>query len=85
MSKGEPRFARETKRPKDTEWRCLGCGKKLGYLDRDRKVVRIKSKDLYVFVEGGAVLVICRQCGRFNKIVDAKFAGSESVLKLDLF
>jgi len=61
------------------EWRCSGCGKKLGILDKEHKVLRLKSKDWYVYVQGGAVLVICRNCAKFNRLVDSDFPESKDI------
>ena len=53
------------------EWKCSSCGKRLGVLDKEHKILRLKSKDWYVYVQGGTVVVICRGCAQWNKIQDS--------------
>ena len=53
-------------------WFCLGCGFTLGFVE-DKKIIRIKRKDLYVEVEagvGGKVSVTCCRCGKRNTLED---------------
>ncbi len=50
-------------------WKCLACGKILGYTDNDKQILRIKYKDLYIYVKGGEVTEICRYCGKLNHVV----------------
>ena len=63
-------------------WRCSGCGKKLGVLDKEHQVLRLKSKDWYVYVQGGVVLVICRNCAKFNRISDSGFKAEKDITLL---
>ena len=51
------------------KWLCTECRFTLGFV-QDKKIVRIKRKDLYVEVEGGRVKVICCRCGKTNELVD---------------
>ena len=54
-------------------WKCIECFKILGYTDADREVLRIKYKDLYIYINGGVVTEICRFCGKANTVTyDAK-------------
>jgi len=50
---------------KDLPWRCPGCEAVLGYLTSDLKVLRMKYKDFFVFIEEAQrVTTLCRRCGR---------------------
>jgi hypothetical protein len=50
---------------RDVAWRCPACDSTLGYTGSDRKVLRMKYKDFYVFiVEAQNVITFCRRCGR---------------------
>lgn len=56
---------------KDTVWRCLKCGPKLGLYDTDTDVVRVRYKDHTVYSHlgvGGWIRVICRSCGQINTL-----------------
>ncbi len=50
-------------------WKCSACCKVLGYTDPNKEVLRIKYKDLYIYVKGGEVTEICRYCGKANVVV----------------
>ncbi len=50
-------------------WKCLACNKVLGYTDSDKQILRIKYKDLYIYVKGGEVTEICRYCGKANHVI----------------
>ena len=54
-----------------TQWLCQSCKTLLAFIDGE--VMRIKRKDVYVEVEGGRVMIICRKCGKRNETVDDKF------------
>jgi len=54
------------------EWKCIGCNFFLGFIE-DKKIIRIKRKDLYVEVEGGKVTETCPRCGKRNTIADENF------------
>ncbi|QGH73026.1 MAG: flagellar biogenesis protein [Siphoviridae sp. ctCJE6] len=57
--------------PKKTEkWQCTGCGFLLGFVE-DKKIVRIKRKDLYAQMEGGKIQINCCRCGKINYLVDS--------------
>lgn len=51
------------------KWLCIECKFTLGFVE-DKKIIRIKRKDLYVEVEGGRVKVICCRCGKPNEVFD---------------
>ena len=48
-------------------WDCLGCKAVLGYIE-DKRIIRIKRKDLYVEIEGGKVSTPCYRCGKINSL-----------------
>ncbi len=49
-------------------WKCVECKSILGYTNSHKDQLRIKYKDLYVFIKGGQTTVICRSCGRQNTV-----------------
>lgn len=49
-------------------WKCVECKSILGFTNFCKEVLRIKYKDLYVFIRGGETTVICRHCGRQNTV-----------------
>lgn len=51
-------------------WLCRDCGSILGVFSEDRETVRIKYKDLFVYVTRGVVTVFCRTCGCQNTVKD---------------
>jgi len=55
------------------EWLCETCGFVLGYSDPNKNVIRIKYKDLYLWIEGGRVSNICRRCGAINELIDSNY------------
>ena len=55
-------------------WLCSNCSSILARTDESKEVLRIKYKDLYVFIEGGKVTVICRSCGAPNTAVQFPLA-----------
>jgi len=48
------------------KWLCKSCKAILAHVDKNRETMRIKYKDLYVYVKGGDVTIICRGCGTQN-------------------
>jgi len=58
--------------PEDQVWRCRECRAILGFTDREKKVLRIKYKDLYVSVLNGVVSRVCRNCGATNTIANGQ-------------
>jgi len=61
------------------KWQCIGCMWLLGYVE-DKKIVRIKRKDLYVTCEGGKVTILCPRCGKTNVLEDEN-RGKEVVME----
>lgn len=56
---------KDGKEVKDFAWRCPSCENILGYITSDLRVLRVKYKDFYMFVEEAArVQTLCRRCGR---------------------
>jgi hypothetical protein len=53
------------------KWFCIGCHFLLGFVE-DKKIVRIKRKDLYIQITGGQVMVNCCRCGKPNFLADDK-------------
>lgn len=49
-------------------WKCAACFAILGYTDSNKEMLRIKYKDLYVYIIGGEVTQICRSCGKANTV-----------------
>ena len=50
---------------KDLAWKCSSCDSVLGYITSDLKVLRMKYKDHYIFIEdAAAVTTLCRRCGK---------------------
>lgn len=54
------------------EWRCIDCKTLLGIIPENKDYIRIKYKDLYIRVNG-EVEIICRKCGKENKMILNKF------------
>lgn len=52
-------------------WKCSECQFLLGYVE-NKKIIRIKRKDLYIEAEGGRILVNCCRCGKRNELIDEK-------------
>ena len=51
------------------QWLCIACKFILGYIE-DKKIIRIKRKDLYVEIKGGEVTETCCRCGKRNTLTD---------------
>lgn len=57
----------------DQTWQCVKCGSRLGYYSPADDVLRIKHKDLLMWVQpgaGGKVSIVCRNCGELNTVSD---------------
>jgi hypothetical protein len=57
----------EHERPeiRDIAWRCPSCENILGYTGSDRRVLRMKYKDFFVFIEEArSIVTLCRRCGK---------------------
>ncbi len=52
----------------DVPWTCTACTGLLGFVDVEtRSVVRVKHRDLYLYVENPErMIMICRSCGDQN-------------------
>lgn len=50
------------------DWKCRDCGTILGFLDHEATELRIKIRDLYVWIQGGSVTITCRKCGSLNQL-----------------
>ena len=70
--KQAPTAARPISRPTNKvdgiAWKCQSCTSILGFLDKEKAELRIKYKDLFVYVKGGEVRIICRSCGQQNTL-----------------
>lgn len=58
----------------DETWQCVKCGQRLGFYDPTNDLLRIRHKDLTVYVEvgrGGVVSVPCRACSEMNTVRDS--------------
>ena len=51
-----------------TAWKCADCKSILGYTDSRSEVLRIKYKDLFVYIRKGEVTTFCRKCGKQNTV-----------------
>jgi len=51
------------------KWFCDSCKFPLAFVE-DKKILRVKRKDLYVEVEGGKVTITCCRCGKRNTCQD---------------
>lgn len=50
---------------RDRAWRCASCDNVLGYVSPDGRILRMKYKDFYVFIEEAErVITFCRRCGK---------------------
>jgi hypothetical protein len=49
----------------DPAWKCPSCGNILGYIGNNGTVLRVKYKDVFLFIEEArSVKTMCRRCGR---------------------
>lgn len=62
-------------------WRCSECETLLGYVE-DKRIVRIKRKDLFIEIEGGRVSRPCTKCGKINTLVDSNFGKTQGQIEL---
>ena len=54
----------------DAPWRCCKCNSLIAFYDRNEDVLRVRYKDLYMWVGvgvGGFVQIVCRNCGQSNR------------------
>ena len=77
----------DLKAGKDVPWLCKSCNQILGVVGGNGAHIRVKYKDLFLFIEGGKVTQICRKCAQVNIIVDIPEgmtpAGAEESIKDD--
>jgi hypothetical protein len=59
------------------KWLCMCCKFLLAFVE-DKKIIRMKRKDMYIEIEGGRVATNCPRCGKRNEIVDKKEKGGGS-------
>lgn len=55
----------------DETWQCVKCGSRLGFYDEAEDTLRIRHKDLTVWVKvgiGGMCSLACRSCGELNTV-----------------
>lgn len=67
---------------RDSVWACTSCGAKLGVYNPDTDELRLRYKELAVYMvpgQGGSIKVPCRRCAELNTLEDtrttAKVAG----------
>jgi gamma-glutamylcysteine synthetase len=60
-------------------WKCSQCFSVLGYTDSSREVLRIKYKELYVWIKGGEVSSTCRYCGKVNSVISSDIGKEKGV------
>ena len=66
------------KKDSDVIWACSNCGFQLGRTTREREVIRIKYKDLYLRIGGGGwIEANCRRCGTLNHIGQIELSGEK--------
>ena len=62
-------------RTKDTVWACVGCGAKLGVYNKETDELRMRYKELAVYMVpgvGGSIQVPCRRCAQLNTLEDTR-------------
>lgn len=55
---------------RDPPWLCASCSRHLATYDEKRDLLRIRHRDLYLWIRvgvGGWVEVVCRHCGEINR------------------
>lgn len=60
---------------RDALWCCPACGHRLGVYNSQEDVLRIRYKDLFVWVHagtGGFIEVVCRSCGERVRAADTE-------------
>lgn len=60
----------EQRQFRDQLWSCSSCHRALGTYDEKSDVMRIRHRDLFVYVTvgiGGSIETICRHCGERNR------------------
>lgn len=60
------------------KWLCIACKFLLGFVE-DKRIVRMKRKDLYVSCEGGKVTINCPRCAKVNILEDLPEIGVQDI------
>lgn len=64
-------------RSRDTVWACTSCGAKLGMYCDEKDELRLRYKELAIYMVpgvGGSVRVPCRRCAELNTLQDTRTA-----------
>jgi len=54
-----------------TTWQCVACGARLGFYNEAEDTLRIRHKDLVIWIKvgiGGHCSIACRGCGELNTV-----------------
>lgn len=60
---------------KDSVWACTNCGAKLGVYNSESDELRLRYKELAVYMvpgTGGSIMVPCRRCAAMNTLEDTR-------------
>lgn len=72
----EENSAREDRSPmRDDVWTCTNCAARLGLYNQEREEMRVRYKDLLVYIKpgkGGILRIPCRRCGEENVLTDTR-------------
>lgn len=52
---------------------CGSCGYGLMISDEEKSILSMRYKDLYFWISGGMIEMICKGCGTQNLIVDSEY------------
>ena len=64
---------------KDSIWACKSCSSKLGMYDPETDELRLRYKELSVYMKpglGGSIRVPCRRCSQMNELEDTRNAAN---------
>lgn len=73
LAKGEDPSAIATETEHDTPWTCRKCGNLLGVYDENLDVLRIRSREHYLWIhlgQGGFMTHPCRHCGEMAEVFE---------------
>ena len=62
-------------RSKDVVWACTSCGAKLGMYSKEKDELRLRYKELAIYMVpgvGGSISVPCRRCAELNTLEDTR-------------
>lgn len=62
-------------RSRDTVWACTSCGAKLGMYSEEKDELRLRYKELAIYMipgVGGSIRVPCRRCAELNTLEDTR-------------